>query len=354
MKETESLLELRNVSKYFPITRGRILRRHVGDIHAVDQVNFTVRRGENFGLVGESGCGKSTLARLILRLLEPTSGQIWFDGKEISTLSGRSLHETRKHLQMIFQDPYGSLNPRMRVGKIIEEPMVRFNLGDSPWRRERVTELMDIVGLSPGHRHRYPAALSGGQRQRVGIARALAADPSVIICDEPVSSLDVSIRAQIINLLKRLQKQFGLTYIFISHDLSVVRHLCDRIAVMYLGRVVELGTKEEIFESPNHPYTQALLSAIPLADPNAEQQRERILLAGEQPDPSRRPAGCHFHPRCPIAQERCVSDYPAPVRITETHSANCFFAAPFPIINPKEAARRAAQGADQETVAQEG
>lgn len=323
-----ALLELRNVTKSFPIKRGRIIRRHVGDIHAVDDVSFSVLPGESFGLVGESGCGKSTLARLILRLFPPSSGEIWFQGRNVTALAGNKLRPVRHDLQLVFQDPYGSLNPRKRIGAILEEPMILFGLGSPAERSRQVDELLEVVGLSSQHRQRYPADLSGGQRQRVGIARALAAQPRLVVCDEPVSSLDVSIRAQIINLLKDLQVRFGLTYIFISHDLSVVKHICDRIAVMYLGRIVELGDSGQIFSAPSHPYTQALLSAIPVPDPREERQRQRILLVGEQPDPSNRPTGCHFHPRCRLASPRCEVEYPAPTYVDLLHYAKCHYASP--------------------------
>ncbi len=324
------LLELKHVSKDFAVTRGRVLRRRVGSVAAVDDVSFQVFSGENFGLVGESGCGKSTLARIILGILRPTSGQVWFEGKDISALSGDAMRQVRRHMQLIFQDPYGSLDPRMRVGAIIREPLAIFEVGTAAEQERRVDELLEVVGLSPTHRHRYPAELSGGERQRVGIARALALHPRLIVCDEPVSSLDVSIRAQIINLLEDLQRRFGLTYIFISHDLSVVKHICHRIAVMYLGRIVELGEKEQIFAVPSHPYTEALLSAIPIPDPRKERLRRRIVLTGDPPDPTNRPSGCHFHPRCPIAQPQCKVEYPSPLYVTPEHFARCFFAAPFP------------------------
>ncbi|MCB9077857.1 MAG: ABC transporter ATP-binding protein [Anaerolineaceae bacterium] len=330
------LLELRDVTKQFYLYQGHIVRRQVGRIQAVNGVSLTVYPGENFGLVGESGCGKSTLARVILRLLPPTSGQVWFAGQDITTAQGAELHAVRRQLQLIFQDAHGSLNPRMRVGAIIEEPLKLFRMGDPSARRKRVDELLEIVGLSALHHRRHPADLSGGERQRVGIARALAVNPQLIVCDEPVSSLDVSIRAQIITLLKELQRQFGLTYLFISHDLSVIKHICHRLAVMYLGRIVELGSTEQIFTAPSHPYTEALLSAIPLPDPQAERQRQRILLPGEPPDPAALPAGCHFHPRCQLAQPKCREAYPISVAVAGGHSAHCFFAAPFPTAKAKD------------------
>lgn len=332
------LLELRRVSKDFAVTRGRIRRSRVGSVSAVDDISLQVFPGENFGLVGESGCGKSTLARIILGLLKPTSGQVLFEGKDIAALASDEMRNVRRHLQLIFQDPYGSLNPRMRVGAIIREPLTIYQVGTATEQERRVDELLETVGLSAAHRHRLPAELSGGERQRVGIARALALQPRLIVCDEPVSSLDVSIRAQIINLLEDLQRRFGLTYIFISHDLSVVKHICHRIAVMYLGRVVELGTKDEIFAAPSHPYTEALLSAIPIPDPRKERLRRRIVLSGEQPDPTNRPTGCHFHPRCKIAQDQCKAEYPPETWVSSDHFARCFFAAPFPTTQVPSAA----------------
>jgi oligopeptide/dipeptide ABC transporter ATP-binding protein len=330
VSQQSPLLELVSVSKDFAVTRGRIMRRGVANVSAVDDVSLRIFPGENVGLVGESGCGKSTVARIILGLLRPTSGQVWFEGTEISKLSGKEMRRVRRHMQLIFQDPYGSLDPRMRVGAIIREPLAVYEVGASQEQERRVDELLETVGLSSAHRHRLPAELSGGERQRVGIARALALQPRLIVCDEPVSSLDVSIRAQIVNLLEDLQRRFGLTYIFISHDLSVVKHICHRIAVMYLGRIVELGTKAEIFKAPSHPYTEALLSAIPIPDPRKERLRRRIVLSGEQPDATNRPSGCHFHPRCNIAQAQCRVEYPPALAVSEDHYARCYFAAPFP------------------------
>ena len=294
----ETLIEVRDLVKHFPI-RGGILRRQLGAVQAVDGVTFDVRRGETLGIVGESGCGKSTTARLVVRLLEPTSGSIRFDGEEIAGLRGASLKALRREMQMIFQDPYSSLNPRRTVGTIIAEPFAIHGIAGGDERRKAVQDVMEQVGLNPEHYNRYPHQFSGGQRQRIGVARALALKPKVIIADEPVSALDVSIQAQILNLLRSLQREFGLTLIFIAHDLSVVRHMCDRIAVMYLGKVVELATSEELYAHPRHPYTGALLSAVPVADPALAATKRRQVLAGDVPSPANPPRACRFHTRCP-------------------------------------------------------
>jgi oligopeptide/dipeptide ABC transporter ATP-binding protein len=285
--------------------------KHFGPVQAVDGVSLTVRRGETLGLVGETGCGKSTLARCLTRLHELSGGRVQFDGRDISTLSRRELAPVRRDVQMIFQDPYGSLNPRRRVGSIIGDPYAIHDVADGRDRRRRVQELMELVGLNPEHFNRYPAEFSGGQRQRIGVARALALRPKLIVCDEPVSALDVSIQAQVLNLLADLQAELGLTYLFISHDLSVVRHVSDRVAVMYLGRIVETAPVDELYERPRHPYTAALLSAASVADPDEADRRERILLTGDVPSPIAPPAGCRFHPRCPKARQRCAIDDPA-------------------------------------------
>lgn len=318
------LLEVRNMQKYFPVRRG-VLRRVVAHVKAVDGVSFFIREGETLGLVGESGCGKTTAGRVILRLLEPTSGEIIFhrDGKgiDIAKLSNRAMKPLRREMQIIFQDPYSSLNPRMTIGDIIGEPLVVHRVGTAAEREARVKELLEAVGLNPQYVKRYPHEFSGGQRQRIGIARALALGPKLIICDEPVSALDVSIQAQVLNLLEDLQKEFGLTYLFIAHDLSVVRHISSRVAVMYLGKIVEMAETEELFRNPKHPYTEALLSAVPVPDP--AYQRERIILKGDVPSPVNPPSGCYFHPRCSYAQPVCKEQEPPFVDIGGEHFAGC-------------------------------
>ncbi len=306
MSTPEVLLSVDNVTKAFPV-RSTGLRREHEMVHAVDGVSLEVFRGETLGLVGETGCGKSTLARCMSRLYDLTSGSLSFDGRDITTLSGRDLRSLRRDIQVIFQDPYGSLNPRRRVGSIIGDPFVIHDIGTSAERKRRVQELMERVGLNPEHYNRFPAEFSGGQRQRIGVARALALQPRLVICDEPVSALDVSIQAQVINLLIDLQKDFGLTYVFISHDLSVVRHVSERIAVMYLGKLVELAPAEQLFNRTRHPYTRALLSALPQADPDVADSRERIVLVGDLPTPTNPPSGCRFHTRCPKARADCTT-----------------------------------------------
>ena len=302
-----ALLEVRNLKKHFPVKKG-ILSRTVGYVRAVDGVSFSLRKGETFGLVGESGCGKTTVGRSILRLIEPTAGQVVFNGQDLLTLDTEELRQVRGSLQIIFQDPFSSLNPRMNVGKIIAEP-IRNHLRDTKAQtRDRVAHLMESVGLHPDQMSRYPHEFSGGQRQRIGIARALALNPMVIVCDEPVSALDVSIQAQVINLLVELQEKMNISYIFIAHDLSVVEHISDRVAVMYLGRIVEMATDRELYQNPQHPYTQALLSAVPIPDPEAG--RQRILLEGDVPGPLNLPSGCTFHTRCPKRMEECSQKEP--------------------------------------------
>jgi oligopeptide transport system ATP-binding protein len=302
--DTTPLVQVRNLKTYFPIRRG-VLRRQVGAVQAVDGVSFDIYKGETLGLVGESGCGKSTTGQTILQLIKPTAGQVIFDNKDLTAAGKGDLRRARRHMQMIFQDPYASLNPRMTVGSIIGEPLSIHNIGNTNNRKERVQELLSRVGLNPYFISRYPHEFSGGQRQRIGIARALATNPAFIVADEPISALDVSIQAQVVNLLDDLKSELGLTYLFIAHDLSMVRYISDRVAVMYLGRIVELSSSREIYEKPLHPYTQALLSAIPIPDPDKESKRQRIILEGDVPSPANPPAACRFHPRCGHATDVC-------------------------------------------------
>jgi oligopeptide transport system ATP-binding protein len=305
----EKLLQVKGLKMWFPIYRG-ILQRHVADVKAVDGVSFDVYKGETLGLVGESGCGKSTTGRAILQLYRPTGGQVLFGNQNLINVQGNHLRLMRRQMQMIFQDPYASLNPRMTVGGIVGEPLEVHNIGDKASRLERVRELLGLVGLNPYFINRYPHEFSGGQRQRIGVARALAVNPSFIVCDEPISALDVSIQAQIINLLEELQGKLGLTYLFIAHDLSVVRHISDRIAVMYLGKIMELADRDELYRNPMHPYTQALLSAVPIPDPVIEEKRKRIILEGDVPTPVNPPKGCHFCTRCPKVMDICRENEP--------------------------------------------
>jgi oligopeptide/dipeptide ABC transporter ATP-binding protein len=317
-----ALLEIRSLKKYFPIRKG-ILQREVDRVHAVDDVTLAVQKGETIGLVGESGCGKSTLGRCIVRLLEPTDGDVVFEGRSIGKLKPRALRPLRREMQMVFQDPYASLNPRKRVGTIISDPMKIHGIGNRNERKKRVEELLETVGLSPEHYNRFPHEFSGGQRQRIGVARALALRPKLVVADEPVSALDVSIQAQMVNLLEDLQDDFGLTYVFIAHDLGVVRHVSDRIAVMYLGKLVELSPAEELYTRPIMPYTEALLSAVPIPDPDLSEERERIVLQGDVPSPIHPPSGCRFHPRCRYATDICSQVEPPLVDYGNGHLAAC-------------------------------
>ena len=305
----EVLIEVNDLKMHFPIRRG-VLKRQVGAIRAVDGITFEIYKGETLGLVGESGCGKSTAGRTILQLYEPTDGQVTFSGEELTHLNREQMRKARRHMQMIFQDPYASLNPRMTVGNIVSEPLSIHGIGDDKSRKERVKELLSLVGLNPYFISRYPHEFSGGQRQRIGIARALATNPSFIVADEPISALDVSIQAQVVNLLDDLKQELGLTYLFIAHDLSMVRYISDRVAVMYLGKIVELGDRDDVYDQPLHPYTQALLSAIPLPDPDKEEKRQRIILEGDVPSPDNPPKGCRFHPRCMHATDICRQEDP--------------------------------------------
>lgn len=321
----ETILRVENLKKHFPIKRG-IFRREVGAVKAVDGVNFDIFRGDTFGLVGESGCGKSTTGRVILRLYEATDGKIIFEGKEITEISQKEMRKLRPRMQMIFQDPHASLNPRMTVGSIVGEPLSEHSNMKGNERRERVEELLELVGLDPAFSNRYPHEFSGGQRQRIGIARALALNPDFIICDEPIAALDVSIQAQVVNLLEELQDKLGLTYLFISHDLSMIRHIADRLAVMYLGKIVELTDQESLYREPLHPYTQALLSAVPIADPVLEEKREQIILVGDIPSPANPPTGCRFHTRCPISVEICSQEEPEWRELRPGHMVACHLA----------------------------
>ena len=322
--QDDVLVSVRDMQMYFPVRSGIVFQRKIADIKAVDGVSFEIRRGETLGLVGESGCGKTTTGRCILQLYKPTAGNVLFEGNDLTTLKGGQLRRFRRRMQMIFQDPYSSLDPRQNAGSIIGEPLIVHKMTNSRGEyREQVSELLSVVGLNPSMANRFPHEFSGGQRQRIGVARALAVRPSLIVCDEPVSALDVSIQAQVINLLEDLQEQFNLTYLFIAHDLSVVRHISDRIAVMYLGKIMELADRTELYENPLHPYTKALLSAVPIPDPVIESQRERIILTGDVPSPLRPPPGCVFHTRCPIAIDECSQVVPELRNVGNEHWVSC-------------------------------
>ena len=323
---SKTLLDVRDLKMYFPLTKGIILQRVVGYVRAVDGVSLSIERGQTMGLVGESGSGKTTIGRTLIRLYKPTAGQILFGDQDLAHMEGEELRQMRRRVQMVFQDPYASLNPRFTIGSLIAEPMHIFNIGSKSEIHEKTTELLRVVGLRPEYIDRYPHEFSGGQRQRIAVARALSINPEFVVADEPVSALDVSVRAQVLNLLQRLQQQFNLTYLFVSHDLSVVRHVADRIAVMYLGKIVEISDRDELYAAPKHPYTQALLSAVPIPDPQIEKNRRRIILSGDLPSPINIPAGCRFHTRCPMAQQICREVEPAfEAKEGREHYAACHF-----------------------------
>ncbi|MFI1185294.1 ABC transporter ATP-binding protein [Streptomyces californicus] len=342
--EGDPILQVRGLAKHYPLTRGILFKRQIGAVKAVDGVDFDLHAGETLGIVGESGCGKSTVAKMLVHLERPTAGAIRYKGEDISKLSGRALKAVRRNIQMVFQDPYTSLNPRMTVGDIIGEPYeIHPEVAPKGSRRQKVQDLLDVVGLNPEYINRYPHQFSGGQRQRIGIARGLALNPEIIVADEPVSALDVSVQAQVVNLLDRLQAEFSLSFVFIAHDLSIVRHISDRVGVMYLGRIVEIGSDAEIYDHPTHPYTQALLSAVPVPDPSAREHRERIILHGDVPSPANIPSGCRFRTRCWKAQERCELEVPllavpAVFRSADTparHDSACHFAEEKRVVPPE-------------------
>ena len=326
-QQDEVILRVENLKKYFPIRRG-VFQRHVGDVRAVDGVSFNVFRGETLGLVGESGCGKTTTGRTIIRLYEPTDGHVFFEDADLASVRGGQLRHMRRKMQMIFQDPYASLSPRMSVLGIVGEPLEVHRVASGQEKKDRVAELLELVGLDPVFMNRYPHEFSGGQRQRIGLARSLALNPDLIICDEPISALDVSIQAQVVNLLEELQAKLGLTYIFIAHDLSMVRHISSRVAVMYLGKIVELTDRETLYHDPLHPYTQALLSAVPIPDPFVEEKRQRIILEGDLPSPANPPKGCNFNTRCPVAIDVCFEEEPEFIEVAPGHCCACHLVKP--------------------------
>ena len=334
---SKTLVDVRDLKMHFPLTRGIIFQRVVGHVRAVDGVSFSIEKGQTLGLVGESGSGKTTIGRTIVRLYKPTTGQILFGDTDLAKLGGEELRQIRRRVQMVFQDPYASLNPRYTIGSLIAEPMNIYDIGSSNEIREKTAELLSVVGLRAEYIDRYPHEFSGGQRQRIAVARALAINPEFIVLDEPVSALDVSVRAQVLNLLQRLQKQFDLTYLFVSHDLSVVRHVADRIAVMYLGKIVELSDRDELYTAPKHPYTQALLSAVPIPDPKVEKRRQRVILSGDLPSPINIPSGCRFHTRCPMAQQICREVEPAfEAKEGREHYAACHFSEEVSLVTKRE------------------
>ncbi len=342
---TAPLLEVENLAKHYEARTGLILGSAVGVVRAVDGIAFTLHPGETLALVGESGCGKSTTARLVLRLIDPTAGSIRFEGADITALTGAALRKLRRRMQIVFQDPFASLNPRMRVGEILEEPLIVHGIGDRAARRDRVQELLRLVGLAAYHAERYPHEFSGGQRQRIGIARALAVEPALVVCDEPVSALDVSIQAQVVNLLKDLQARLGLAYLFIAHDLAVVKHMADRVAVMYLGQIVEQAPKDALFADPRHPYTRTLLAAIPRPDPHRD--RHRPVAGGDVPSPMNPPDGCRFHTRCPFVIDRCRTEIPALTPWSDGHLTACHRAAELPAIDEARASHVAPAAAER-------
>jgi len=324
MTDKKILVSVKGLKKYFPITRGILIQREIGAVKAVDDISFEIYKGETLGLVGESGCGKTTTGRTMLQLYRPTSGEVWFDGVDLTKIKGQTMRQMRQKIQMIFQDPYASLNPRWTIARIVGESLrVHKIISGKTDQDDRIKQLLELVQLNPTQLNRYPHEFSGGQRQRIGVARALASNPDFIVCDEPISALDVSIQAQVVNLLEDLQSQFDLTYLFIAHDLSMVRHICDRVAVMYLGIIVEIGQRDELYDHPLHPYTKALLSAVPIPDPRATRARHRIILEGDVPSPANPPKGCRFHPRCPIAGEECKTIVPEWREVAPDHWVAC-------------------------------